>query len=90
MDILIEIETEHVSFPEKQRIRQSAGELSMEYDIVLFLLMVDRTHRELTDEEIQRIARTYHAWRSVGADRDLPKYKDLPGLRPRYEKTSKG
>jgi type I restriction enzyme M protein len=27
--------------------------------------MVDRTHRELTDEEIVRIARTYHAWRGT-------------------------
>ena len=26
-------------------------------------VMVDRIHRELTDEEIARIARTYHAWR---------------------------
>jgi type I restriction enzyme M protein len=25
--------------------------------------MVDRTHRELTDEEVNRIAQTYHAWR---------------------------
>ena len=25
--------------------------------------MVDRTHRELTDEDITRIADTYHAWR---------------------------
>ena len=25
--------------------------------------MVDRTHRELTDEDIARIADTYHAWR---------------------------
>ena len=25
--------------------------------------MVDRTHRELTDEDIARIAQTYHAWR---------------------------
>jgi hypothetical protein len=25
--------------------------------------MIDRTHRELTDENIQRIADTYHAWR---------------------------
>lgn len=34
--------------------------------------MVDRTHRELTEEDIQKIARTYHAWRGefepVGAD----------------------
>jgi type I restriction enzyme M protein len=27
--------------------------------------MVDRTHRELTDEEIARIAGTYHAWRGI-------------------------
>ena len=26
--------------------------------------MVDRTHRELTDEDLTRIADTYHAWRS--------------------------
>jgi len=25
--------------------------------------MVDRTHRELTDEDVARIANTYHAWR---------------------------
>jgi type I restriction enzyme M protein len=25
--------------------------------------LVDRTHRELTDDEIARIAGTYHAWR---------------------------
>jgi type I restriction enzyme M protein len=28
--------------------------------------MVDRTHRELTDENIQEIAHTYHAWRTFG------------------------
>ena len=39
--------------------------------------MVDRTHRELTDEEITRIARTYHAWRGKkGAD----EYADVPGF----------
>lgn len=26
-------------------------------------ILVDRTHREFTDEEIQKIANTYHAWR---------------------------
>jgi len=26
--------------------------------------LVDRTHRELTEEEVQRIADTYHAWRT--------------------------
>jgi type I restriction enzyme M protein len=29
--------------------------------------MVDRTHRELTDEEIARITRTYHAWRGTAS-----------------------
>ena len=37
--------------------------------------MVDRTHRELTDEDIVRIAGVYHAWRA-GAD----SYEDLPGF----------
>ena len=35
--------------------------------------MVDRTHRELTDEDIARIADTYHAWRgqaTLGAMED--------------------
>jgi type I restriction enzyme M protein len=26
-------------------------------------VMIDHTHRELTDEEISRLSRTYHAWR---------------------------
>ncbi len=37
--------------------------------------MVDRTHRELTDKETQRIADTYHAWRTEHAS-----YADLPGF----------
>ena len=43
--------------------------------------MVDRTHRELTDEDIAEIARTYHAWRGeVGADGRPPEYQDIPGF----------
>lgn len=44
--------------------------------------MVDRTHRELTDEDIQKIANTYHAWRSAGAHgrAPLPEYRDVPGF----------
>ena len=38
--------------------------------------MVDRTHRELTDEEIARIADTYHAWR--GEER-CGVYANTPG-----------
>ena len=39
--------------------------------------MVDRTHRELTDEDIARIADTYHAWRGEGGVGD---YGDVPGF----------
>jgi type I restriction enzyme M protein len=46
--------------------------------------MADRTHRELTDEDIARIAGMYHAWRGaiVGARHavPLPEYKDIPGF----------
>ena len=39
--------------------------------------MVDRTHRELTDEDIARIADTYRAWRASG---DGSGYADVPGF----------
>jgi type I restriction enzyme M protein len=36
--------------------------------------LIDRVHRELTDEEVKRIANTYHTWRSGKA------YEDIPGF----------
>ena len=39
--------------------------------------MVDRTHRELADDAIERIADTYHVWR--GAVHDAA-YEDVPGF----------
>jgi type I restriction enzyme M protein len=42
-----------------------------------FGTMVDRVHRELTDDDIAKIAGTYHAWRG---DEDAGKYTDTPGL----------
>ena len=39
--------------------------------------MVDRTHREFTDEDIERVADTYHAWRG---DEGAGKYADTPGF----------
>jgi len=39
--------------------------------------MVDRTHRTLTDEDIEQIANTYHAWRG---DADTGEYADVPGF----------
>jgi len=38
-------------------------------------VMTDRTHLEITDEEIQRIASVYHAWRGEGG-----KYEDIPAF----------
>jgi len=40
-------------------------------------VMVDRTRRELTDEEIRKIADTYHAWRG---EKDAGEYADAPGF----------
>ncbi len=39
--------------------------------------MVDRTHRELADEEVARIATTYHAWRG---EKEAGEYGDVPGF----------
>jgi len=45
--------------------------------------MIDRVHRELTEEDVQKIAGTYHAWRgdiSVRANSNSPQYQDIPGF----------
>ncbi|MEX0641903.1 MAG: class I SAM-dependent DNA methyltransferase, partial [Pirellulales bacterium] len=42
--------------------------------------LIDRTHRELSDEEIARIARTYHAWRGEKEAGGLDAYEDVPGF----------
>ena len=49
--------------------------------------MVDRTHRELTDEDIRKIADTYHAWRGepitpspLVGEGGGEGYKDIPGF----------
>jgi type I restriction enzyme M protein len=53
--------------------------------------MVDRTHRELTDEDVARIANTYHAWRGEkisfplplvgeGQGEEVTQYADMPGF----------
>jgi type I restriction enzyme M protein len=39
--------------------------------------LIDRVHRDLTDEEILRIAGTYHAWRG---EKGAGKYKDIAGF----------
>jgi type I restriction enzyme M protein len=39
--------------------------------------LVDRVHRELTEDEILKIGATYHAWRG---EKDAGKYSDVPGF----------
>jgi type I restriction enzyme M protein len=39
--------------------------------------LVDRTHRELSDQDISRVASIYHAWRG---EREAGKYKDVLGF----------
>jgi len=40
--------------------------------------LIDRVHRELTDEDIQKVAGTYHAWR--GDKNCDQQYEDIPGF----------
>jgi type I restriction enzyme M protein len=39
--------------------------------------LVDRTHKELDDEEVSHIAQTYHAWRG---EKEAGEYQDIPGF----------
>jgi type I restriction enzyme M protein len=39
--------------------------------------LVDRTHRELTDEDVARVTSAYHAWRG---DPGAGKHADVPGF----------
>ena len=39
--------------------------------------LIDRIHRDLTDEDIARIAGTYHAWQGA---KGAGKYEDMPGF----------
>lgn len=39
--------------------------------------LIDRVHRELTDEDIQKIVQTYHAWRG---DQGAGSYEDIAGF----------
>jgi type I restriction enzyme M protein len=47
--------------------------------------LVDRVHRELSEEETQRIAQTYHAWRGTddamrNPHSQISDYADVPGF----------
>ncbi len=40
-------------------------------------VMIDRRHRELTDEDLDKITKTYHAWRG---EKGSGKYEDIKGF----------
>lgn len=42
MDILLEVETEHIAFAEKQRLRRVVGEISMDFNLVVSLVVSDQ------------------------------------------------
>ncbi|MEA2940510.1 MAG: type restriction enzyme protein [Bradyrhizobium sp.] len=63
--------------------RKKNGEFRDRRDETLFIdarkmgRLVDRVHRELSDEDVAKIAGTYHAWRG---DKDAGAYADVPGF----------
>ena len=62
---------------------KSSGKFRARKDETLFIdarklgTMTDRTHLELTDADIAKIAGTYHAWRG---EKDAGKYTDVAGF----------
>ena len=61
---------------ENPRFRKRTGE-TLFIDARRLGVMIDRAHRELTDEDITRIANTYQAWRG---DDGVGEYVDVPGF----------
>ncbi len=59
------------------RFRDRRGEILF-IDARKMGTMIDRVHRELTDEDTAKIAGTYHAWRGDKGIKE--KYKDVPGF----------
>ena len=72
---------------EGQAFRDRRGE-TLFIDARKLGTMIDRVHRELTDDDLAKIAGTYHAWRgdkpfpspSTGEGEGGGEYKDVPGF----------
>ena len=60
----------------KNKLRDRRGQVLF-IDARKMGVLLDRTRRELTDEEIRKIAETYHAWRG---ETDAGEYSDIPGF----------
>lgn len=59
---------------ENHRFRDRRGHILF-IDARKLGVMVDRRHRELTNEDVMRVSEIYHAWRGEGG-----RYEDMPGL----------
>ena len=57
------------------RFRDRSGE-TLFIDARKLGTLIDRVHRDLTDDDIAKITGAYHAWRE---DKDAGKYEDVPG-----------
>ncbi|WP_235433119.1 type I restriction-modification system subunit M [Pseudomonas frederiksbergensis] len=60
---------------QNSKLRDRRGEILF-IDARNMGVLVDRTRRELTDDQIARIATTYHAWRG---EKGVDAYADVPG-----------
>jgi len=74
-------------FLTKDKTPQGAKRLNDRRGETLFIdtramgTLVNRTERILTDDELARIANTYHAWRGTRSARDAQlEYEDIPGF----------
>ena len=63
--------------PDGRRARRERKGETLFIDARKLGAMVDRTHRELTDGDIAKIADTYHAWRG---EKEAGEYADVPGF----------
>jgi len=59
-----------------QKLRNRQGE-TLFIDARNMGTLIDRVHRELNDDDIEKIAKTYHAWRG---EKEAGKYEDIPGF----------
>ena len=61
------------------KFRDRRGEVLF-IDVRKLGVMVDRRHRELTLENIKKVADTYHAWRGEPVDGQKMEYADIAGF----------
>jgi type I restriction enzyme M protein len=61
---------------ENHKFRNRAGK-TLFIDARKMGVLIDRAHRDLTDEDVTRISSTYHAWRG---EKDAGEYADVPGF----------